>query len=111
MPQKIHLAYSQHIASTDHTQHLLIWEPEYFIWSEQAPFALPLSMTILGNHLGYGKGLTDCHSGVHLHGHITASGGKILGGHIIGTAQHKLDIRVADNLAPKVLRISVLKLT
>ena len=64
-----------------------------------------------GNHLGHRHGLAHRHGGTDLDAHVPAAGGEELRCHLVGAAQHQLDVTVANDLRPQVIGITVLELS
>lgn len=72
---------------------------------------LPLCFPVLGNHLRDGNGFLHRHGGIHNDAHFAAAIRYVIRSDIIRTAEHKLDVAVADDFGPKIVGIPVLKLT
>ena len=97
--------------ATDNDQHLLVRKTQHLIRRQQPALALPLSLSVLRDHLRHSYGFLYRHGGVDLYTHIPAPGRKIFRAYIIGTSKHQLNITVADDLGPQVIGIPVLKLS
>ena len=95
----------------DDHQQLLVGQTQHLVGGEEPPFALALGLPVLGNHLGHRHGVADGHGGIHLDAHIPAAGGEELRRHLVGAAQHQLDVTVANDLRPQVIGITVLELS
>ena len=110
MASVIELLRSKNLLPADNDQQLVVGQPKYLVRCEQPAASETLGISVLGDNLGDGDALPVRHNGVDLHRHVAAPGAEILRRHIVRAAQHQLGVRVAYQLCPQVIGVSVLNL-
>ena len=111
MARIVQLVEHQYVTSTNNTKHFLIWDSQHLVRSQQLSPAHSFDVSVLRDDLRYGDRSPHSHCGIDLNTHLAAAVGKIFGAHLIGTAEHELDVHIADDLSPKIIGIAILQLT